>query len=65
MESIQWLTLQCPYCGEPFNAAIEPLCDIQDFIEDCQICCRPIRLVVDYDPIQQQADIKVFTMDDC
>ncbi|MEX0828008.1 MAG: CPXCG motif-containing cysteine-rich protein [Haliea sp.] len=37
-EQIVW----CPYCGEP----IEVLIDHQDagdqYIEDCQVCCRPI-----------------------
>ncbi|MBU2704855.1 CPXCG motif-containing cysteine-rich protein [Zooshikella marina] len=65
MESMQWLTLPCPYCGEPFHTAIEALCDVQDFVEDCQICCRPIRLVVGYDPLQQQPDVKVLTLDEC
>tara|TARA_R110000787_G_scaffold255250_1_gene360559 strand:- start:362 stop:559 length:198 start_codon:yes stop_codon:yes gene_type:complete len=37
-EQIVW----CPYCGE----AIEVLIDHQEagdqYIEDCQVCCRPI-----------------------
>jgi len=35
----------CPYCGEP----ITMLLDLsengeQDYIEDCEVCCRPIRV---------------------
>ncbi|MCZ2720805.1 CPXCG motif-containing cysteine-rich protein [Marinomonas sp. 15G1-11] len=30
--------ISCPYCGE----MIEVLEDSQEYIEDCQVCCRPI-----------------------
>ena len=41
--------VDCPYCGE----AIEVLIDHQDagdqYIEDCQVCCRPILFVITAD----------------
>lgn len=38
--------ISCPYCGESLQVLIEP--DEQDhqYIEDCQVCCRPITFVV-------------------
>ena len=49
----------CPYCGETIIVLIEPLAadpmyldednftvDNQEYIEDCQVCCRPITLRV-------------------
>lgn len=42
MEPLTEHTVSCPYCGEP----IEVLIDLQEagdqYIEDCQVCCRPI-----------------------
>ncbi|MEQ9568102.1 MAG: CPXCG motif-containing cysteine-rich protein [Pseudomonadales bacterium] len=42
MEPLAEQIVSCPYCGE----AIEVLIDHQDagdqYIEDCQVCCRPI-----------------------
>ncbi len=43
--------IHCPYCGEPFEIALDTSAGDQDYIEDCQVCCRPISigLVVDED----------------
>ncbi len=35
-------SVECPYCGECFETAIEPEDGSQDCIEDCPVCCRPI-----------------------
>ena len=32
----------CPYCGEPFILLVDPSVEKQSYIEDCEICCRPI-----------------------
>jgi hypothetical protein len=32
----------CPYCGEPLELLIDTSAGEQRYIEDCQICCRPI-----------------------
>ncbi|WP_191602986.1 CPXCG motif-containing cysteine-rich protein [Marinomonas algicola] len=34
--------ISCPYCGEMIGVIIEALDDSQEYIEDCQVCCRPI-----------------------
>jgi len=39
----------CPYCWEPITVLLDPGdCDAS-YVEDCQVCCRPIvfRLQVD------------------
>jgi len=39
-------SVSCPYCGE----AIDVLIDLADldlqYIEDCQVCCKPITFLV-------------------
>jgi len=32
----------CPYCGEQISVVVELLDENQEYIEDCQVCCRPI-----------------------
>lgn len=34
--------IDCPYCGEQLSVIIEVLDENQEYIEDCQVCCRPI-----------------------
>ncbi len=40
--------LTCPYCGESITVLIESVGDeISEYIEDCQVCCRPILFSVE------------------
>jgi hypothetical protein len=40
----------CPYCGEENEIGIDAGSgNYQDYVEDCQVCCRPWRLTVSYD----------------
>ena len=41
--------IQCPYCGERIEVAIDLSVRKQEYIEDCQVCCQPITLVVSVD----------------
>ncbi len=34
----------CPYCNEAITVLVDASVDSQDYIEDCQVCCRPIEL---------------------
>lgn len=39
--------VQCPYCGEPVELALDPLGPAEEeYIEDCSVCCRPWRVHV-------------------
>ena len=42
--------IQCPYCGQFLEIAIDRSIRLQEYIEDCQICCRPMVLTVTIDP---------------
>lgn len=35
---------QCPYCGSQISMLIEIQAGGQEYIEDCEVCCRPIRI---------------------
>ncbi|MAR44302.1 MAG: CPXCG motif-containing cysteine-rich protein [Flavobacteriaceae bacterium] len=35
---------QCPYCWQQISMLIEPSLENISYIEDCEICCRPINI---------------------
>ncbi|MGY4637062.1 CPXCG motif-containing cysteine-rich protein [Pseudomonas sp. TE24901] len=35
-------TYDCPYCGEAVDTTVDLSGGDQRYIEDCQVCCRPI-----------------------
>lgn len=39
----------CPWCGEPLEFALDASGGDQDYVEDCQVCCRPILVSVVFD----------------
>jgi hypothetical protein len=40
----------CPYCGESVEITLDPGSGAnQQYIEDCQVCCRPWVVSVSYD----------------
>lgn len=34
--------VSCPYCGESISVLLNPEDVGVNYIEDCQVCCRPI-----------------------
>ncbi|HEY6219715.1 MAG TPA: CPXCG motif-containing cysteine-rich protein [Gemmatimonadaceae bacterium] len=43
-------TVTCPYCGETVEIVVDPGSgDEQEYVEDCEVCCRPWRVAVTYD----------------
>ena len=54
MNETETVSVQCPYCWESFDVVVD--CSIdkqQDYIEDCQVCCKPIDLTVSLGAGQQ------------
>jgi len=39
----------CPYCGESITLVVDDSAGSQQYIEDCQVCCRPIVIAVSID----------------
>ena len=36
---------QCPYCWEEISMLLEPSNQEQQYVEDCEVCCRPIQIL--------------------
>ena len=39
----------CPYCWESIEILVDASAGAQDYIEDCSVCCNPIRFLVEVD----------------
>jgi len=39
--------VSCPYCGERVAVAVDAGDAGQELVEDCAVCCRPMRLRVE------------------
>jgi len=42
--------ISCPYCGETITILVDDSLPEQQYVEDCQVCCRPIVIDVDVGP---------------
>jgi len=51
--------VDCPYCGEPFEAEVDEYSGSQDYIEDCPVCCRPIEFSLAIGPADEQVTLSV------
>ena len=49
MHDLSPKNVECPYCGEFIEVLIDCSVAQQDYIEDCQVCCRPIDFSVSID----------------
>ena len=43
------VAVQCPYCWEEITLLIDASIEMQDYVEDCEVCCRPIDFIVEVD----------------
>lgn len=39
-------TIYCPYCGEQIDLLVDCSIELQEYVEDCSVCCRPIVVAV-------------------
>jgi hypothetical protein len=46
MELLQTIRESCPYCGEPIELLIDVSAGAQAYVEDCAVCCQPMRVAV-------------------
>ena len=43
-------SVHCPYCGESVELPVDPGGGpVQEYVEDCEVCCRPWQLTVRWD----------------
>lgn len=50
--------ISCPFCGESISVLLDLSAGGQSYIEDCQVCCRPIQITFETDD-ELLSDIQV------
>ncbi len=63
MNQLHERSVFCPYCGESIDVLVDDSVAEQEYIEDCQVCCRPIEFRVAVDP-SGQLELQVGRDDD-
>lgn len=48
-------SISCPYCGEVIEVLLDAADIDEQYIEDCQVCCKPISFVV----FEEDGELKV------
>ena len=49
MDDDDLCAVACPYCGELIEIAVDLIAGVQELIEDCSVCCRPIAFTIRVD----------------
>ena len=44
MHPEEFVAFQCPWCGERLDTKVDLVGGDREYIEDCQVCCRPIEM---------------------
>jgi hypothetical protein len=43
------VAVRCPYCGERLQTRVDLTADEPAYVEDCEVCCRPIEFHIERD----------------
>lgn len=49
MNLLEPCSVYCPYCGEAIEILVDVSAGDQHYVEDCQVCCKPINLAITID----------------
>jgi hypothetical protein len=42
--------IQCPFCGQSFDLVVDTSVPHQQFVTDCEVCCRPFEVHATCEP---------------
>jgi hypothetical protein len=45
----EFVAVRCPYCGERLETRVDLTADEPTYVEDCEVCCRPIEFHTERD----------------
>jgi hypothetical protein len=43
----EFVSFHCPWCGERLETRVDVSGGAHTFVEDCQVCCRPMELTLE------------------
>ncbi|WDE09362.1 CPXCG motif-containing cysteine-rich protein [Thalassomonas haliotis] len=63
MNQLTEQSINCPYCGETIDVLIDSADLEQHYIEDCQVCCKPINFLLS-ENAQGELAVNVYSDDE-
>lgn len=51
--------VECPYCGEVFDALVDWSEGETSYIQDCEVCCQPIRFHLEPGPNGEAGELSL------
>ena len=63
MNQLTETTIGCPYCGERIEVLLDSADVNQQYIEDCQVCCKPIIFFVS-EGLDGDLSVRVYSEDE-
>jgi hypothetical protein len=63
LEAERFVGVQCPYCGERLETRVDLTAGEREYIEDCEVCCRPIEFGIELEEDGALRAIKVQRVD--
>jgi hypothetical protein len=49
VEAESFVAIRCPWCGERLDVRVDVTAGARSYIDDCEVCCRPMELGVELD----------------
>jgi hypothetical protein len=46
---VEPVSVQCPFCGELIELLVDVSVLHQQYVEDCEVCCRPVNVSASVD----------------
>jgi hypothetical protein len=59
----EFVAVCCPYCGERLETRVDLTNEEPGYVEDCQVCCRPIEFAIERAPDGALLALKVQRLD--
>lgn len=59
----EFVAVCCPYCGERLETRVDLTTDEAAYVEDCEVCCRPIEFHIERDSCGALAALQVRRLD--
>ena len=54
---VEFVSIQCPYCGEQFGTNVDISAGSFGYVEDCQVCCQPIELTCEVNDVGELVSV--------
>jgi hypothetical protein len=55
----------CPHCFQTFELAAPPPCELPASLDyDCEICCRPMTIHIDWDALEEEPTAAAISLED-